>query len=502
VDSGSRRAQLLRDDVAEQPVELGQYVAALKRNVPLVLLIVVPLTGLVLAFSLALPQTYRASARLVLDDTSGLFPASDVETVKRRLATIEALLKTPPVLGRAAERLKGQTADTLAKKIATSVDPNANLISVTATDRDRNAAATVANAVATAYLTSSRDLQQKQLATARARLLRTLDRLHGVPAGSADAAAIQARLSELSLEEASAGSELRFAQTARPPAAPFSPRPVRNTVFAFFAALFIAMFAVLAREHVSPRVEGPRALSRLLGLPILAAIPLRGHSRGRRQWQQEAYEALRAVVELQVPAGTQSTLLVAGAVRGQGATEVAAQLAKLLADAGRRTLLVEGDLRRPRLHELFDLAPDANVRHVLAALDGENVGADGPVELERALASARVQEGLWVLGSGSRMQGAQWPALDLESLFDELRGRNFDYVIVAGAPLLGAVDAQIIARLVDFTLIVARPHRLPPETAHDLRMLIELQDLNVLGVVAVDAEPMPTFLPRQPRVGV
>jgi hypothetical protein len=55
----------------------------------------------------------------------------------------------------------------------------------------------------------------------------------------------------------------------------------------------------------------------------------------------------------------------------------------------------------------------------------------------------------------------------------------------------------MLARSAGITLLVARPHRLPPEAADDLRLLIELQGLDVLGVVALDAEHAPALLPRR-----
>ena len=102
-------------DGLPQPVEVGRYVAALRRNRLLILLIVVPITDTVLALSLVLPKTYTATARIVMRGTP--FELADVETVRRELATTRVLLTTPSVYQRAAVHLPDESAQTLEGKV-------------------------------------------------------------------------------------------------------------------------------------------------------------------------------------------------------------------------------------------------------------------------------------------------------------------------------------------------------------------------------------------------
>src|SRR5206468_3844584 len=139
---------------------------------------------------------------------------------------------------------------------------NANIVDISATNRDPDAAAATANAVAEAFLTQQRASAQDQLAGDRANLVQMLKSLSSSRGGAAEARAIQDRLNEISVEQANAGSELQLAQAAIPPAKPFSPRPFRNAIFAFFAATFLAVLAALARENSVRRLDGPRELNR------------------------------------------------------------------------------------------------------------------------------------------------------------------------------------------------------------------------------------------------
>ena len=130
----------------------------------LIALIVVPLTLTVLVVSLALPKSYRATAKIVKADAGGVFGSGDVESVKRRLATLQTLLATPEVLDRAARRLPGESAETLEGKVESSVDANSNIINVVGSDGDARGAAAIANAVANAFRLDS---EKRRAATGR-----------------------------------------------------------------------------------------------------------------------------------------------------------------------------------------------------------------------------------------------------------------------------------------------------------------------------------------------
>ena len=89
---------------------------------------------------------------------SGVIDASDnVDSITRDLNTIDALLTTDSVLGAAAERVPGETVESLRDKVASSVDPNANLIYVTGRDGDPEQAARIANAVASTFVAEQAD---------------------------------------------------------------------------------------------------------------------------------------------------------------------------------------------------------------------------------------------------------------------------------------------------------------------------------------------------------
>jgi capsular exopolysaccharide synthesis family protein len=480
----------------DEPIEVGRYLGALRRSWLLIVLIVVPLTAAVVLVSLTLSETYRASAKIVVQSAADPLESRDVESVERRLATIQVLLTTRDTFRRAARRLKGERAATLKDKVEASVDSNANIINVIATDDAAAGAARIANAVATSFLATERRAERRRLARARATLLRALAVLEGVRGLQAqeERAAVRERLTDLNFGAASAGSELALAEAARPPAEPYSPRPLRNAMFAFFASAFLAVLVVLARAQLKPRVTGSRELSRLLDLPMLVEIPYVRRRFGRgpkrlRATEYEAYQTLQASLRRQLPATRQRTVLVTSALHGEGKTEVTGALGLVLSHAGFRTWLVSADMRWPRLHELFDVAQAPGLAEVLTAARRNGNSAASQMSAVRTGGREAEAGSLHVLASGrTPADPAQLLASDtLDTFFDEIKQSEYDYVLLDGPPLLGLVDSQVLAQRVDGVLIVCRSDRMTPENAIVLRELLARLDVKALGLVIVGA---------------
>jgi Mrp family chromosome partitioning ATPase len=482
---------------SDQPVETGRYLDALSRSKLLILLIVVPLTAAVLLISLVLPKTYRATAKIVLDTTSELDQNIDVASNERRLATIDTLLTTRRTLRPAARRVPGETAASLQDKVDSSVSPTADIINVVATDDTATGAARIANAVATTFLREQNRGEQRRLNARRAAYRQALAALEGRrgPEVEAQRGTIRERIADLEASAASGGTELSLAEAAQPPKAPYSPRPLRNSLFAFFASVFIAALVVLARAQLKPRISGSRELSRLLELPVLAEIPYvrRGFLQQPKTLsarEYEAYQTLQAALRRQLPATRQQIVLVTSALHGEGKTEVTAALGLVLSQAAQRTWLVSADMRWPRLHELFDVEQAPGLADVLQdARRGGNGGAASELSALRSEAGLAAAGSLHVLASGRTPRDpAQLLASDaLDTFFEEIKHSEYDYVLLDGPPLFGLVDSQVLAQRADGVVIVCRPDRLTPENAIALRDLLQRLDVKPLGLVIVGA---------------
>lgn len=476
----------LADATDDQPVEVPRFLAALRRAWWLIALIVIPFTGAVLVLSLVLPKTYDATARLVVQSEPGPLAGGDNDSMTRRLATIETLLTSREILTQAADGIPGETADTLEDKVSASVDAVASIVDITASDGDAAGAAAIANGVADTFVQEQRGKERQRSAQARRDLEAALDRLRGTSGAAVEIAAIRQRLSELSVAELAAADEVEVADAARPADAPSSPRPVENTLFAFFASTFLAILAVLGREALAPRLGGPRELSRLTGLVPLVVLPA-PRWRPRPRQAAEAYQTLAADVRLQLP-DDRHVILVTSAHREEERSSVAEGLARALADGGVPTLLVAADLRRPRLHERLGVPQAPGLAEVVNALEHSGDG-DATEVIRASIHQPQPDAGgrLRVLPSGTttRHPAALLSGDAIGLLFDALARSRYRLVIIEGPPLMGAVDGQLLARVADAVVVVCRLDRLSPADATELAEVLARVETPALGAVVI-----------------
>jgi Mrp family chromosome partitioning ATPase/capsular polysaccharide biosynthesis protein len=490
----------------DDQIDVHRYLAALSRSRWLIAAIVGGVTLVVVVVSLVLPKTYDATAKLVFTPTTDVISPPDALTQQRDLATIESLLEGTTVISRAASEL-ATSQNSLKDELRSSADSSANIISLTASSRDPDRAAEIANTVAHVFLVVHTSTEQQQLRAARQNLLEQVRRLQArrTPAAATQLGALRQAVNDLSVQQELAGSDLELASKAEVPTGPSSPKPVRNAVIAFFASLFVAVLIALGRDQLRPKINSPRELSRLTRLPVLTAIPyvrgpLLGSPFGRRVQaltaaEHEAYQALQTSLRFTLPPGRQNVILVTSAVHGEGKTTVTARLGRALAHAGYNTLLISADLRVPRLHQAFRLSSSPGFANLLeyTARRGKTSPFALPATVHSIHGGGRTDgpgaTDLDVLASGeSDVDPAQLlSSAPIGAFFEQVRASDYDYVLVDSPPLLGMADAQTMIHEVDAALVVARLDRLTTENVIDTEELLSRLDAPVLGLVVIGA---------------
>jgi Mrp family chromosome partitioning ATPase/capsular polysaccharide biosynthesis protein len=482
---------------AEESIEVGRYLEALRRSRWLIVAIVTVVTGGVLAFSLSLPKTYEATASIIVDNASGIIGSSgEAQTVQRNLQTTAAVVTTAAVLSEAAKAVPGETRSSLAKRLSASVAENANIINIKVTHRSGVVAAELAYAVAQAFLNQHSRTERAYTATALQLINNQIASLHAraptEPSVAAQLSTLQAKAAELEAASAGAAAQLQLIQRPQVPSAPSSPRPLRNGVIALFGSIFLAVLLVLGREQLTPRVTSQREISHLLGLPVLSGIPyLRRRVDARyARAEYETYQTLSAALRLALPPGPHPHIvLITSATHGEGKTTVVARLGRVLAQAGNRTLLISGDLRWPKLDDALNVSGRPGVRELLTLNpDGRPVQFD---EVEKLILPARGEGArrgeLEVLPAGRHGGDASellhTPALP--SLIESLRSSGYAYVLIDSPPLLGVADGQMFAQFCDEVLVVARLDRLRVADAVELQEMLDRVDANSVGLVVI-----------------
>jgi capsular exopolysaccharide synthesis family protein len=230
-------------------------------------------------------------------------------------------------------------------------------------------------------------------------------------------------------------------------------------------------------EFCNRRLNGPDQVDEGLGIRVVGTLPSvssqSGDANSLVAKVTAAIDSVRTILMHDSSTKRRQVVLVTSAAAGEGRTTVASQLAASLARAGRRTLLVDGDLRRPRLQELFDVSLEDGLCEVLRA----------EVDVSDVIRPTH-SEGLWLLTAGYCDRDAiQALATEqMQPIFDKLRA-EYDFIIVDGAPVLGISDALIFGQYSDGVILsVRRDHSQMPKIHHAAEMLRGV-GIRVIGAV-------------------
>jgi polysaccharide biosynthesis transport protein len=302
----------------------------------------------------------------------------------------------------------------------------------------------------------------------------------------------KARLHELRLTAASPAWETSILVPAGVPGSPVSPRPARAAAIAGLVGLLAGFGLALAREHLVAHVRTAGEVEGALRSPVLAVVPRLGGRRARRDplavldrpdsQVAEAYRIVRSNLAVAGVGEDQRVLLVTSALAGEGKSTVAVNLAIAFAESGVDTMLVDADLRRPRLHRMLGLP---NERGLTTVLDQRL----HPAEVAGVVDTAHLSGSLGCLTAGpsqaqptSTLSG---PAM--EAALGSLRQSHL--VIVDSPPVLPLADAGVLSTRADAIVVVVRPEMVSTGLLDELRARLAQAGATVVGVVVNAADP-------------
>ncbi|MGO9324579.1 MAG: GumC family protein [Terracidiphilus sp.] len=296
-------------------------------------------------------------------------------------------------------------------------------------------------------------------------------------------------------------NNIRIADVARPSLKPVSPNMALNLVLAFLFSTLLAVGGAIVLDSLDTTLRDPEEASRFLGADVIATIPVdragahlprspegsvpgvlvprNGHNGHRKDYYHgvssfdEAIRSLRNTILLSDFDSRLHAIVLTSATPGEGKTTLAAHLAIANAGRGKKTLLVDGDLRRPSLHSKFGLNPQTGLSNVLTGeLSWEEVVV--PIEGKSNLS-------LIPAGLGSH-RAADLIGPRLATLLDEF-AKEYDLVILDSPPLVGFAECLQMAAAADGVLIVSlageTKRRAVAEAIGTLRRL----RANIVGVV-------------------
>ena len=471
-------------------------------------------TVLVVTFLAVRPSSASARAELLAH------PATIARGQESATGLVDAVTSRA-VVDDAVARLPGATRSELLSSIVVRRLGTSDRIQITATSRHRARAAQLANGLARAFVESRRaiaaNITARAIALLDAQVAKVqgrLDALDGETSGKSSSTAGAARLAAAttqfqSLEERR--RELRSNQTLRNGTVDLAVVAsgaqsvwdmslIEVAALGFILFLVLGAIAVALRETADERVRSSQEIGRIAGLPVLAELPRDPKSRKDRSYLamassprsplSEAARSLRSSIELRETDFRHPTMLITSATAGEGKSLVSANLAAAYAVAGYRTVLIDADLRTPRLSTMFGTYPARLISshqavHGLSSLVSAitTAGSDR-AELEHAALLRTPIDNLLFLPAGPEPAN---PAelLDsraMSSLLADL-ARIADIVIIDSPPLLPVSDAVGLARRVASVILVAAVGTSHRSALRRSRQVLAAHP-RVLGVVA------------------
>jgi capsular exopolysaccharide synthesis family protein len=330
------------------------------------------------------------------------------------------------------------------------------------------------------------------------------------------------RVKQAELATTMRASNVLVVDPAKPPLFPYKPNMLMNSALGLFSGVFLGLGCALLRERLDRRIHAPGDAQVYLNLPELGVIPmdeaapswqisnsLRPHrpalalpsgsppesplddcpelATWKRKPSLVAECARTALISILLPGqnGVHPRVVVfTSPCPGDGKTTVATNLSIAMAEIGRKVLLVDGDLRRPRLHNVFGVANSRGLSDVL--------WADTPLEtvpIQHLVCETKIS-GLYVLpaGSGNVNPSKLFYSSRMSRLFERLR-REFDMVTVDAPPMIHLADARVLGQLADGVILVIRAGQTTTESALFASQRFAEDGTRVLGTVLNNWDP-------------
>lgn len=450
--TGRARVTIEDDDVAREQrlgdaVTILSYLRVLRTRWLLVFVGLVVGVASAGAFTALVPPTYEATVTLYVSSSSrgeGASAAYDASQLsEQRVKSYERLLTSPRITREVTDRLGLPTSpDDLASRIAVASESGTVLLSATVADKSADRAARIANTVGDSFT----------------RLVTGLEQFRDP--GQVPVVTVQV------IEPASV------------PSTPVSPRPARDITLGIMVGLALGWSAALIRTALDTTVRSGETLAEATSAPNLGVLPRAaelGHVTEHDGFTPagEALRTLRTNVQFLDVQRRHIAVVITSAEPQEGKTTVAAHLAVSFAATGRKVLLVEADLRRPRVADVFGMDREVGLTSLIA----------GRADLDDAVKPWRGDD-LHVLPSGPIPSNPSELLVSPETgnVLGELAER-YEVVILDAPPLLPVTDAAALSTWADGAILVCRFGGTTAGRVRSARDALEAVSSTVIGCV-------------------
>lgn len=473
---------------------LRDYTSVVRRRWWIVVGAVAIATTIALGLSAAQTPIYEAEAQMLVQtrSTDSLFETGlDLRgsDATRAVETEIRVLEGERVQARLVDDLNLESDP---PSVDASVLGSTDVVSVRVRSTDPVTAQNLANAYVQAYIEERREQSVQDLIAASVEVQNKITELQGqldsLPESDPQQVSLlnqqstfRQTLNQLQVDTALKTGGASVVKSADLPTDPVEPTPLRTAVLAGVVGLLIGLGAAFAIDYFDDSIRTEGDLERLSPLPVLAVVPTDPPKDNRPvsisapgDFAVETYRGLRTNVQFLGLDRSIKVIQITSSGAGEGKTTTATNLAVVLAQAGSRVVIVDADLRRPRVHEVFATPQQPGLTDMLIGEPLSLVASPiehGDVKL-MSVASGPVPANPGELMSSGRMR----------SVIAHLR-EQFDFVVVDSAPVLPVADSIALSTSVDAVLFVAQSRRTSKRNVADALERLGRVQAPVIGLV-------------------
>jgi polysaccharide biosynthesis transport protein len=302
------------------------------------------------------------------------------------------------------------------------------------------------------------------------------------------------RFKETSLSEEMKTGNIRVVDHAETPSGPIKPRKKMNLVLALFIGLAGGVGLAFFLEYLDNTIKLPDEIKSLLKIPYLGHVPAVAANtdapaqkipfdlvalHSPKSSASEAFRGVRTGIILSSPDKAPRVILATSAGPSEGKTFNAVNLAVVMADSGAKVLLMDCDMRRPRIHKIFNINRNVGISNVIS----------GACTLKEAIMKGPV-ENLDILASGplppnpSEVLGSQKMSL----LLSELK-QQYDRIIIDTPPITAVTDSVILSAMADAVMLVVRTNETPRQIIQNALEQLKGVNARIIGAVLNGVSP-------------
>jgi capsular exopolysaccharide synthesis family protein len=301
------------------------------------------------------------------------------------------------------------------------------------------------------------------------------------------------RFKETSLTEDMKTGNVRIVDPAEIPKYPIRPRKKLNVFLGIVFGLFMGVAVAFTFEFLDNTLKSPEDIRNYLNIPYLGPVPSFDIERedinnpelitqySPKSTASESYRGIRTSLLFSSADSPPKIILVTSAGPSEGKTLTSTNLAITMAQAGSRVVIVDCDMRKPKVHKMFGIGRDKGMSSVLVSNELENVLQD--VIIHSEIPNLDVIPCGPIPPNPSEIIGSQ----KMNRIMEKLQ-EKYDRIIVDSPPITAVTDSAVLARFVDGVMLVVHAGVTPRQVVKTGLEQVQGVDANVLGAVLNDVD--------------